>query len=122
MGEVFLARQSGGVDRLVILKNLLPELAEQEGFIDRFDEARVAATLNHPNIVSIFEVGAWKAFITSPWNTSMAKFNRLAQEGNKASAACQRPWWRNYCRGSPWFRSCAPREDRGGRSLKYCPP
>ena len=40
MGEVFLARQSGGVDRLVILKNLLPELAEQEGFIDQFlDEA-----------------------------------------------------------------------------------
>ena len=62
MGEVFLARQSGvaGFDRLVILKSLLPDLAAQEDFVNQFlDEARVAATLNHPNIVSIYEVGLW---------------------------------------------------------------
>jgi serine/threonine protein kinase len=63
MGEVFLARQTGGVsgaDRLVILKSLLPELAEQEGFVDQFlDEARVAAKLNHPNVVQMFEAGLW---------------------------------------------------------------
>lgn len=63
MGEIFLARQVGvaGFDRLVILKNLLPDLAEEERFVVEFlDEARVAATLNHPNIVSIFEVGKWE--------------------------------------------------------------
>jgi serine/threonine protein kinase len=62
MGEVFLARQKGvAVDRLVILKSLLPELAERDGFVQQFlDEARVAATLNHPNIVAIFEVGLWE--------------------------------------------------------------
>ena len=62
MGEVFYALQRGvaGFERPVILKSLLPELAHQEGFIDQFlDEARVAATLNHPNVVSIFEVGQW---------------------------------------------------------------
>jgi serine/threonine protein kinase len=63
MGEVFLARQTGGVsgtERLVILKSLLPELAEQEGFIDQFlDEARVAAKLNHPNVVQMLEAGLW---------------------------------------------------------------
>lgn len=62
MGEVFYALQKGvpGFERPVILKSLLPELAQQEGFIDQFlDEARVAATLNHPNVVSIFEVGQW---------------------------------------------------------------
>ncbi len=63
MGEIFLAKQVGvaGFERLVILKNLLPDLAEEEKFITEFlDEARVAATLNHPNIVSIFEVGKWE--------------------------------------------------------------
>lgn len=63
MGEIFLARQTGvaGFDRLVILKSLLPDLAKEKGFIDQFlDEARVAATLNHPNIVAIYEVGLWQ--------------------------------------------------------------
>src|SRR5687767_12001125 len=60
MGEIFLARERGVVDRLVILKRLLPELASQKHFVDQFlDEARVAATLNHPNIVAIYEVGSW---------------------------------------------------------------
>ena len=63
MGEVFVARQTGiaGFDRLVILKNLLPDLAKQDELVNQFlDEARVAATLNHPNIVSILEVGEWE--------------------------------------------------------------
>lgn len=62
MGEVFLARQTiAGHERKVILKSLLDELAEEEGFVEQFlDEARVTAALNHPNIVSIFEVGAWQ--------------------------------------------------------------
>lgn len=63
MGEVFFAAQRGtvkGFERPVILKSLLPDLAQQEDFIEQFlDEARVAATLNHPNVVSIHEVGLW---------------------------------------------------------------
>ncbi len=62
MGEIFLARQSGleGFDRLVILKTLLPDLAQDEEAVRSFlDEARIAATLNHPNIVGIYEVGIW---------------------------------------------------------------
>jgi serine/threonine protein kinase len=63
MGEVFYAVQRAavkGFERPVILKNLLPDLAQQDGFIEQFlDEARVAATLNHPNVVSIYEVGLW---------------------------------------------------------------
>jgi serine/threonine protein kinase len=63
MGEVFLARQHGvaGFDRHVILKSLLPDLAADPKFVESFlDEARVAATLNHPNVVSIYEVGHWE--------------------------------------------------------------
>ena len=62
MGEVFYALQRGvkGFERPVILKSLLPDLAQQEGSVEQFlDEARVAATLNHPNVVSIYEVGQW---------------------------------------------------------------
>jgi tRNA A-37 threonylcarbamoyl transferase component Bud32 len=60
MGEVFLARQTGVLDRLAILKSLRQDLAQEREFVDQFlDEARVAATLNHPNIVSIYDVGEW---------------------------------------------------------------
>src|SRR5437762_10343131 len=59
MGEIFLARQTGlaGFQRLAILKSLRPELADEDGFLPQFlNEARVAATLNHPNIVGVYEV------------------------------------------------------------------
>jgi serine/threonine protein kinase len=60
MGDVFLARQTGVLDRLAILKALKHELVAEQEFVEQFlDEARVAATLNHPNIVAIYDVGEW---------------------------------------------------------------
>jgi len=60
MGELFLARQSGE-EHLTILKTLLPDLAEHDQFLTQFlDEATLAATLNHPNIVGIREVGEFE--------------------------------------------------------------
>jgi serine/threonine-protein kinase len=60
MAEVFLARQTGlaGFERLVCIKRILPHLTEHSEFITMFqDEARIAANLNHPNIVQIYELG-----------------------------------------------------------------
>jgi hypothetical protein len=59
MGEIFLAQQAiAGVDRLVVLKRLLPALAEEPTQLAMFiDEARIAANLTHPNIVQVFEFG-----------------------------------------------------------------
>ncbi|MEP6861783.1 MAG: serine/threonine-protein kinase [Deltaproteobacteria bacterium] len=59
MGEIFLARQAiAGVHRLVVLKRLLPELAEDPQQLAMFvDEARIAANLSHPNIVQVHEFG-----------------------------------------------------------------
>ncbi len=59
MAEVFQARLSGlgGFDKLVVLKRILVSHATEPEFVEMFlDEARIAANLNHPNIVQIYEV------------------------------------------------------------------
>jgi serine/threonine-protein kinase len=60
MAEVFLARQEGpqGFAKTLVVKRILPHLAKDENFVRMFlDEARLAAVINHPNVVSIFELG-----------------------------------------------------------------
>jgi len=60
MAEVYLALSGDlpGFRTLVVLKRILPHLASNAQFIRMFlDEARLAALLDHPNIVRIIEVG-----------------------------------------------------------------
>lgn len=60
MSNVYLAvaRGPGGVNKLIVLKAVLPELASEPGSLAMFlDEARLAAQLNHPNVVQTYEVG-----------------------------------------------------------------
>ncbi|ATB27776.1 serine/threonine protein kinase [Melittangium boletus] len=60
MAEVFLAKVEGpmGFEKSLVLKRILPHLAENEQFVEMFfTEARVAAQLNHPHIVQIFDFG-----------------------------------------------------------------
>jgi tRNA A-37 threonylcarbamoyl transferase component Bud32 len=57
MAEVYLAHDEV-LDRDVALKVLKEQYAENEEFVKRFrHEARSAASLNHPNIVSIYDRG-----------------------------------------------------------------
>ncbi len=61
MATVFLARLTGvgGFQRFVAIKRLHPHLAGEQEFVEMFlDEARLAAGIHHPNVVSIVEVGA----------------------------------------------------------------
>jgi len=60
MADVFLAVAQGpvGFNKLQVIKRLRPNLAEEPEFLAMFlDEARLAARLNHPNIVQTNEVG-----------------------------------------------------------------
>jgi serine/threonine-protein kinase len=60
MATVYLAAARGpqGFTKLVVLKELRPDLGEDPAFRSMFlDEARLAARLNHPNVVQTYEVG-----------------------------------------------------------------
>src|SRR4051794_1445723 len=60
MAEIFLARVSGlpGFHKMVVIKRILPQLATKTDFVEMFlDEARIAATLQHPNVVQMYDVG-----------------------------------------------------------------
>ncbi|KFA87692.1 serine/threonine protein kinase [Archangium violaceum] len=60
MAELFLARQSGpdGFEKPVVIKRIRPHLSRQPAFVRMFlNEARLAAQLNHPNIVQIHDLG-----------------------------------------------------------------
>src|SRR2546429_5527145 len=60
MAEVWKAKAFGveGFERLLAVKRILPNIAEDAEFIDMFiDEAKIAVQLNHANIAQIFDLG-----------------------------------------------------------------
>jgi eukaryotic-like serine/threonine-protein kinase len=60
MARVLLAVATGpaGVRKLLVVKEIRPELARDAEFVAMFlDEARLAARLSHPNVIHTYEVG-----------------------------------------------------------------
>jgi len=60
MAEIFLARMRGaaGFEKLCVLKRIPPSVAADTRLVEMFlDEARLSATLRHPNIADVFDLG-----------------------------------------------------------------
>jgi serine/threonine-protein kinase len=60
MGAVYLARMAGaeGFQKLVVIKKILPQLAREPAFVERFlDEARMVVQLQHGSIAQILDMG-----------------------------------------------------------------
>ncbi len=90
MAEVFLALSRGamGFDKLAVIKRLRPGLADDENFRTMFlDEARLAARLNHPNVVHTYEVGEHEGvyYIAMEYLEGQP-LNKIAHEANKRGA------------------------------------
>ena len=64
MAELYKAKRTGveGFQKIVAIKKILPHLADDEDFVTMFaDEAKLAAQLNHPNIIHIYDLGKIQA-------------------------------------------------------------
>lgn len=60
MAEVFKAKSYGveGFEKVVVIKRILPELAQSGEFVDMFiHEAKLAVRLSHANVVQVFDLG-----------------------------------------------------------------
>jgi eukaryotic-like serine/threonine-protein kinase len=60
MAELYLTRTVGmeGFEKLVCVKRILPQYANNPSFVNMFlNEARLAATLHHPNIAQVYDIG-----------------------------------------------------------------
>ena len=82
-GVVYKARDPA-LDRLVALKVLAPQFTADSQAVERFrQEARLAARLKHPHIVTIYEVGeaAGRYFIAMEWIDGRSLAQRIAAQG-----------------------------------------
>ena len=94
MAQVYLARDLL-LDRPVALKMLFPELSVDQAFVERFRrEARAAANLTHPNIVSVYDWGQGDRtyyivmeYVDGPTLSSLLRQGPLAPERAAAIAA-----------------------------------
>ena len=95
MAEVFLAKAYGahGFEKTLAIKRILPELARDPEFEDRFiAEAKLAVQLSHTNVVQVFDFGrfAGSLFIAMEFVDGLdlaALLRRLKDRGTKVPMA-----------------------------------
>ncbi len=86
MGILYLAVEPG-LDRRVALKLIAPEAAAEEVFAKRFaEESRIAASIEHPNVVPIYAAGEEDGvpFIAMRYVAGSDLSQRIGREGRLA--------------------------------------
>ncbi|HEU4412911.1 MAG TPA: serine/threonine-protein kinase [Polyangiaceae bacterium] len=86
--DIFLALAPSprGINRLVVIKRLRPEMLDQPELVAMFlDEARLAARLNHPNVVQTYEVGGGEAYFIAMEFLEGQSFGKIRQSPAAAS-------------------------------------
>ncbi|MEO6725132.1 MAG: serine/threonine-protein kinase [Blastocatellia bacterium] len=89
MGEVYLARDPR-LERRIALKLLPTQFSRDAGWVERFTrEARAASALNHPNILTIYEIGedAGTHFIAAEYVAGRTLRQQLATSRHSAREA-----------------------------------
>ena len=93
MASVFLAVQES-LDREVALKVMAPALSANAEFTERFlKEGRITAALNHPNLVTVFDIGShgsvyYLAAEYIPGGTLREKIQAGLRVGEALDVAC----------------------------------
>ena len=84
MGVLYLALEPG-LERQVALKLIAPEAAADEVFARRFaEESRIAASIEHPNVVPIYAAGAEQGvpYIAMRFVAGSDLDHKLSREGH----------------------------------------
>ena len=106
MGVVYRARDLA-LDRDVALKLLAPHLAEDVSFRERFlTESRVAASLEHPNVVPIHDAGEidGQLYIVMRLVVGQRPEGRAARTGRSSRRGPLGSWSRSRARSTPLTR------------------
>jgi len=122
MGEVFLAKQQGpaGFEKILIIKKVLAHLSGNKEFIELFlGEARLAARMNHRNIVQVFELGEHESSYFIAMEYVQGKplrdvIDMAAKKKEKLSAELCRSIAEQICDGASYAHNLT---DISGRSL-----
>jgi len=89
MATVWVAREhatNAREERLVAVKAMLPELAEESEFVRMFlDEVRLVRAIRHPNVVSVFDVGEHEGvmWMAMEWVEGESLHTVIAEAGKR---------------------------------------
>lgn len=121
MAEVYLGKVLGpaGFSKRVVIKRILPHLAEDESFVAMFlDEARLVASLEHPNIAQVFDFGEQSGtyFIAMEYvegESLRAIIKYYKTQGEQVPVAPALAWMENVCEGLAYAHDL--KDEQGNR-------